>query len=61
MAAKKRKSSETSKAAVSAKLRAMVEDVAHWPMSDQLLRAIEDLEAAPEDAAPPAPNRPKKN
>lgn len=64
MAAKKRKSTKAKKAAVSQKLRAMVEDVERWPLSDQLIKALDELEGAPdaglEPEPPPAERPPKK-
>ena len=53
MAAKKRKITKSGKAAVTAKLRAMVEDVERWPLSDQLLKAIEELDDTSSEGAPP--------
>ena len=53
VATSKRKSSKPRKAAVTAKLRDMVQDVERWPLSDQLLRALEELEDGPEGDDPP--------
>jgi uncharacterized Ntn-hydrolase superfamily protein len=67
MAAKKRRTTKTGKAAVTAKLRAMVEDVERWPLSDRLLKAIEELEDTGGDVpgsqsdAPPVGKKPRKS
>jgi hypothetical protein len=42
--------SKAQTAAVSARLRAMVEDVERWPLPDSLLKVIDELET-PRDAA----------
>lgn len=44
MAAKQRKISPAEKASVSAKLQAMVQDVERWPLSEQLLKVLDQLE-----------------
>lgn len=53
MAAKKKETapSRAQVAAVSARLRAMVDDVERWPLPETLLRVIEDLDAPPVAAA----------
>jgi hypothetical protein len=52
---KKRKSSSAEKAAATARLRAMVQDVERWPLSEQLLKTIalleDEAEADPNAAA----------
>ncbi|MFC3078268.1 hypothetical protein ACFODL_09245 [Phenylobacterium terrae] len=58
MAAKTRKTTKAKKAAVSEKLRAMVEDVERWPLSEQLLKTLDELDDGPgaeSSADKPAP------
>ena len=44
MAAKQRKISPAEKASVSAKLQEMVQDVERWPLSEQLLKVLDQIE-----------------
>lgn len=67
MAAKTRKTTKAKKAAVSEKLRAMVEDVERWPLSEQLIKALDELGDGPgaeasedEPARAVTPKRTKK-
>lgn len=53
MAAKKRRTTKAAKTAVTDKLRAMVRDVEHWPLSEQLLATLESLDDIPGDEPPP--------
>ncbi|HEY9216639.1 MAG TPA: hypothetical protein VIO94_01215 [Phenylobacterium sp.] len=53
MAAKKT-TTKGKKAAVSAKLRAMVEDVERWPLPTSLLQMLDEMDAAEAPADPKA-------
>lgn len=58
MAAKSRKNTKARKAAVTDKLRAMVQDVGRWPLSDQLMRTLDALDEGSEACAAPADSEP---